>query len=247
MLERLRYKIYVIFEGLQCAQMKHKYLFLLVAIHTIFVTKSFSQHGNYRIANGIGITGAVSRFNITTDNFTTEQATGYVGGLSATVDIPLRWYNVSFGMQLSENHFKVGARPTVISSENDFVEYKMFTAQVALLAHVKLVEDYVTIDVGPMLQYNGSLELNNKSQESYYINNYNNLLASDITDISKFNINGAIGISAGIDFIKVKAQYIYGFTNILKKLNTENLDVSGGNPNFKGNQSMLILGLMVSF
>ena len=227
--------------------MQHKHLFILVALNITFVTKSFSQHGNYRITNGIAITGAISKFNIVTDNFTTEQATGFLGGTLATVDIPNRWYNISFGLQLSENHFKVSARPTMTSPIDDFVEYKLFTAQVALLAHIKVIENNVTIDLGPMLQYNGKLELNDTAQEVYFINNYNNLLASDITDISKFNINGAIGASAGLDFLKLKVQYIYGFTNMLKKLNTKNLDTSGNDKSFKGNQSMLVLGVTVSF
>lgn len=227
--------------------MQHKFLYLLVALCTTFVTKSFSQHGNYRITNGIGITGAISKFDVITDNFKTEQASGFLGGLSATVDIPHRWYNISFGMQLSENRFNIEGRLGALTNDIAFIEYKLFTAQVALLTHVKLVEDNLTIDLGPILQYNGELELNDKSKELYYINNYSNLLASDITEISKININGAIGISAGIDFIKLKAQYIYGFTNIFKKLNTQNLDTSGGSSNFKGNQSMLVLGAVVLF
>ena len=66
-------------------------------------------------------------------------------------------------------------------------------------------------------------------------------------NLSQFNINGAIGASAGLDFIKLKVQYIYGFTNILKKLNTNNLDLAGNDKSFKGNQSILVLGATVSF
>jgi len=227
--------------------MQHRPFFLLVALSFAFVTKSFSQRGNYRITNGVSITGAVTKTDIITDNFITEQATGFLGGMTATVDIPHRWYNISFGMQLSENHIKIEGRPTLLATNNTFIEYKLFTAQVALLGHIKLIDNNVTIDVGPMLQYNGKLEINDKKQESYYINNYSNLLASDISNISQFNINGAIGASAGLDFIKLKVQYIYGFTNILKKLNTNNLDLAGNDKSFKGNQSILVLGATVSF
>jgi len=228
--------------------MKQKLHYLLVVLSIAFVTKSYSQKGNYHITNGISVNGGITKYDIITDNFETEQITGYLGGFLATVDIPHRWYNMSFGMQLSENHIGILGRPTQISAESDFVEYKLFTVQVALLGHIKLIKRYFTIDVGPMLQYNGSLDLNDKKQETYYINNYDNLLASDISNISKFNINGAIGASAGLDFISLKVQYIYGFTNILKKLNTENLDTAGNNEkSFKGNQSMLVLGVIISF
>jgi len=226
--------------------MKYNRLILLVALILCFVTKSFSQKGNYRISNGIGITGGVTQFDIVTDNFNTKSSNGFIGGLIATVDIPVRWYNVSFGMQLSESNIEISGRPTLISSQETFVEYKMFAAQVAMLLHVKVIPNHFTIDFGPMLQYNGKLELKDKDQEGYYINNYTNLSAQDITNISQFNFNGAVGASVGIRNFKLKAQYIYGFTNILKKLENK-VATPGGNSRFKGNQTMLVLGAMVSF
>ena len=98
-----------------------------------------------------------------------------------------------------------------------------------------------------MLQYNGKLELKDRTQEGYYVNNYSNLTTQDITNISQFNLNGAVGASVGVRNFKLKAQYIYGFTNILKKLENQNLDTSGGDSRFKGNQNMLVLGAIVSF
>ncbi|WOD45021.1 hypothetical protein [Hwangdonia lutea] len=229
--------------------MNNNGFFLLVALTLCFVTKSFSQKGHYRIQNGFGIGGGMTQFNITTDNFTTNSSHGFLGGMSSTVNIPTRWYDISFGMQLSENRVEISARPTPLSSSNpnEFITYKMFAAQVAMLMHIKVVPDFVTIDLGPMLQYNGKLELKDEAKKGYYINNYNNLMAKDITNISQFNINGAIGASVGIKNVKLKAQYIYGFTNILKKLNSENLDASDGDSKFKGNQTMLVLGAMVYF
>ena len=212
-----------------------------------FVTKSFSQKGNYRIQNGFGITGGITKFNIATNNFTTKEGDGFLGGLSATVDIPHRWYNVSFGMQLSESNIEILGRPDLVSTKEEFIEYKIFAAQVAMLMHIKVIPDYFTIDVGPMLQYNGKLEFKDRTQEDYYINNYTNITAEDITYISQFNLNGAIGASVGVKNFKLKVQYIYGFTNILKKLENQSLDTSGGNARFKGNQNMLVLGAIVSF
>ncbi|SHI70998.1 hypothetical protein [Algibacter luteus] len=227
--------------------MKINKLFLLVALAICFVTKSYSQKGKYPITNGFGITGGLTKFNIVTDNFKTKEANGFVGGISATVDIPVRWYNVSFGMQLSESTIEISGRPALISSEEEFIEYKMFAAQVAMLLHVKVIPHYFTIDVGPMLQYNGKLEFKDRNQEGYYINNYSNLTAQDITNISQFNFNGAIGASLGVSNFKLKAQYIYGFTNILSKLESENLDTTGGDARFKGNQTMLVLGATAFF
>jgi len=227
--------------------MKYKSLTLLVAVLLCFVTKSFSQRGNYRITNGIGIFGGITKFDISTDNFVTQQGDGFLGGFSATVDIPFKWYNISYDIQLSENNIGISARPNIVSAESEFIDYKIFAAQIALLAHIKVIENYVTIDVGPMLQYNGKMELKDKSKEGYYINNYTNLTAGAITNISQFNFDGAIGMSAGIKNFKLKAQYIYGFTNILNKLENQSLDATGGDSRFKGNQNILVLGAMVLF
>lgn len=227
--------------------MKYKYLFLLVVVSISFVTKSFSQHKTYAISNGIGVFGGITKFDITTDNFITEQGDGFLGGLSATVNIPHKWYNMSYGMQMSENSIKIAGRPTATSTQEEFVEYKMFAAQLALLGHIKLIENNFTIDVGPMIQYNGKMELKDSAKEGYYVNNYNNLNVEDIMNISKFNLNGAVGASVGLKSFKLKAQYLYGFTNTLKKLNTQDLDSSGGEASFKGNQTMLVFGALFTF
>ncbi|MFG6685325.1 hypothetical protein ACGK9U_01995 [Mariniflexile sp. HNIBRBA6329] len=227
--------------------MKKPQLILLVAIMACFVTKSFSQHQNYHITNGFGVFGGITKFNIATDNFNTKQGDGFLGGLSATVDIPHRWYDVSFGMQLSESTIGISARPLAVVENSEFIDYKLFAAQVAFLMHIKVIPYYFTIDLGPMLQYNSKLELKDKDKENYFVENYSNLTAEDISDISQFNFNGVIGASLGFKFFKLKAQYIYGFTNILNKLEKQNLDTTGGDALFKGNQNMLVLGATVSF
>ncbi|TNJ47069.1 hypothetical protein KFZ70_05300 [Tamlana fucoidanivorans] len=224
-----------------------KQFYILVVITTCFVTLGFAQRASYQIKNGFALTGGLTQFDIITDNFKTKSANGFLGGLAAEVDIPNKWYNISFGMQLSENHLEVSARPALISNEESNIEYKLFAAQVAMLMHIKIVPYHFTIDVGPMLQYNGKLELKDENQSGYYINNYTNLMAEDISNISQFHFNGAVGASAGIKNFKLKAQYIYGFTNMLKKLDKKGLDTLGGKANFEGHQSMLVLGAMVSF
>lgn len=227
--------------------MKKTQLYLLVAFSMCFVTKSFTQKGEYDIVNGIGIFGGITKVNLATDNFTTTEGDGFIGGFSATVEIPHRWYNMSYGLHLSESTISILGRPTALSTTNEFIDYKIFAAQLALMAHIKLAGSYVTLDLGPMLQYNSRLEFKDNTQEGYYINNYVNLLATDISNISQFNLNGAVGITAGFKFLKLRAHYIYGATNLLKKLESEDIDTSGGDSRFKGNMSMLLFGAMVSF
>lgn len=222
--------------------MKNKQLILLVVLTTLFVTVSYGQPQNYTIKNGISIGGGLTQFNIKTDNFATVQGNGFAINLAATVDIPHRWYTVSYGMQISENTFEVMGSLNEGVDGVERIKYKLMAAQLGFLFHVKTIGSNLTIDAGPQLQYNGNLELKDKQQEAYYINGFNNLATTDITDISKFNVNGAVGITAGIGFLKIRAQYIYGFLNMLDKLNTKNAVNT-----FKGNPEALVFTAMFTF
>ena len=228
--------------------MKFKQYILLVAFSIGFVTINFAQHRRVPIKNGLGIQGGLTQFDIITDNFDVQKGNGWIGGGSATVDLPHKFYNMSYSIQLSENTVGIAARPIPLITSEEYIDYKLFTAQITLQAHIKIVESFLTLDVGPMLQYNSELELKDDKYENYFISNYNNLLANEISDITKFNVDGAIGLSAGVSHFRLKAQYIYGFTNMFGKLNKNNLDTSGSSESkFKGNQSMLAFTLMITF
>mgnify|MGYP000061842520 CR=1 FL=1 len=226
--------------------MKNIQHILLVVITIGFVTLSYAQNRNYNIKNGIGISGGLTQYNIITDNFNTKQGNGWAAGLTASVILPHKWYGVSYNMQLAENNFSVEGRQSNIFNTTEDIEYKLLTSQLSFLLHIKLIESYVTFDLGPMLQYNADLELKDENQENYLINNFETLTAQDITPISRFNVNGVVGISAGFNHFKLKAHYVYGFLNTLNKLNDEAFNEVNRTP-FKGNQSMLVFTAQVTF
>lgn len=215
---------------------------ILVVISLFFVT-IMSAQTNYRIQNGIGVYGGLTTFNINTDDFSTERQNGWHVGMAATVNLPHRWYNVSYNIQLSENQIGVLATP-IAGSQSEFIDYKLFAAQIALVGHFKVIKNYLTIDAGPMLQYNSGLDLQDDSQENFIIDGYNTITADNISEISRFNVNATVGATLGIKNFKIRAQYIYGFTNILNKLNDQNLFE---NSDFKGNQNMLVFSAMFIF
>jgi len=225
--------------------MKFRLPILLVALTLCFVTNISAQA--YIIKNGIAIQGGISQFDISTDNFVTKKGNGFIGGMAATVDLPHKWYTVSYGMLLSENNLEISGRITDDVVGNEMIEYKLMTVQVGFLFHAKILEDNLTFDIGPQLQYNGKLELKDSATETYFINGYDALTATDITNISQFNANGVVGITAGIGAFRVRAQYGYGFTNIFSKLNNNNLNVGTGESKFKGNQELLSLTAMITF
>lgn len=224
---------------------KNKYI-LLVALTIGFVTLSFSQHTRYAIRNGVGLQGGFTQFDILTDNFQTTKGNGWLVGMNATVDLPHKWYTVSYNILLSENNLDISGRMTDDVAGNETLAYKLLAIKAGFNFHVKIIEDHVMLEAGPLLQYNSKLELKEDAQEAYFVNGYDAVMAKDIEDISKFNVNGMLGLSAGIGRIKVRAQYIYGFTNMLNKLNDAEF-AKGLSTKFKGNQSMIAFTAMITF
>ena len=227
--------------------MQKKQFILLVAICIGFVTISVAQHQRYAIKNGIGIMGGITQYDIATDNFKTKSGNGFTGGFIATVDLPHKWYTVSYGFQFAQNKLEITGRPSLTTITEEQLEYNIKTVQVAFLLHLKIIKDNFTIDLGPQLQYNSMLELDDDSKNNYIIDGYDGLFAEDISDITKFNANGVVGASLGAGNFKLRAIYSYGFTNMLNKLNNKNLTTTPSSEKFKGNQSMLSFVLMITF
>ena len=223
--------------------MKNKPLILLVVLGILFVTTIQAQHKRYIIKNGFSLGGGITLFNFNTNNFTTKQGNGFIATMYTTVDIPHKWYNASFGMQISESSFEISGRMTDDVVGNEQIEYKLMAVQLGFLVHAKIIGSNLTFDVGPQIQYNGDLNFSDARQESYFINGYNNLTAESIIELSKFNLNGTVGVTAGFGPLKVKAQYVYGFLNTLNKLN-KNLDQP---TTFKGNIEMIAFSAMFTF
>ena len=129
--------------------MKFKHYILLVSLTIGFVTTTYSQHKTYAINNGFGIMIGIIQYDIKTDNFITKQGLGFVGGLSATLDLPHKGYTVSYGIQLSENNLEISGRMTDYVAGNEMLEYKLKVVQLGFTYHKKIFGDNLTIDIGP--------------------------------------------------------------------------------------------------
>ena len=112
--------------------MQKKQFILLVAFCIGFVTVSVAQHKRYAIKNGIGVIGGLTQYDIATDNFTTKSGNGFIGGMIATVDLPHKWYTVSYGLQFSQNTFEITGRPSLATVTQAQMEYKLMAVQLHL-------------------------------------------------------------------------------------------------------------------
>ena len=226
--------------------MTNKQFILLVSVCVVFVTNSLSQRPNYSIENSLGPFGGITQSNIKTDNFVTESGSGWTAGLTAIVNVEHKWYDVSYGIQFTENTIAMSARPTLVG-DSEMIDFKLSGAQLGIMMHGKVMGQNLTIDFGPILQANGFFEPADDEKKVYYLDGYDALQAQDIRDISKFNVNGAIGATAGLKNFRLRAQYQYGFTNVFGKLNNQDLGISPNTTKFKGNQSTLLFTALILF
>ena len=191
-------------------------------------TSSYAQYG-YRDSNRIGITLGANQFTLNTSNFSSKPDLGWNAGLSVRGNFYDNW-DMVYALQFSENNFSV-ATTSVISGKED-VNYKLSSAQIALSLSYILVENHLSIEIGPLLQVNGKLQID-KSNENNTISG-TTLLAKDIVDISKFNFYPTVGLTAGLKHFRLNVSYQYGINNMLGNLNKNSSGV-----NFKGNAGIV--------
>lgn len=186
--------------------------------------------------------GGITYFDMITDNFETQQNTGFIVSAGIGAPLPHKWYDVSYNFQILKNKFDIDGRVSDDVTGNEWIEYEMFGVQAGLVFHINIIGSYLTLDVGPQLAYNSDLEVRDSEKENYFLNNYEMLQAKDIIDVNNFNVNGMAGVSAGFGPLKLRAQYIYGVLNTFDKLN----DLGEGN-DFKGNPSYITFTAFLLF
>jgi hypothetical protein len=191
-------------------------------------SSSYAQYG-YRDSNRIGITLGVNQFTLNSSNFSSKPDLGWNAGLSVRGNFYNNWAMV-YALQFSENNFSV-ATTSLIGGKED-VNYKLSSAQISLSLSYILVENHLSIEIGPLLQVNGKLQID-RSNENNMISG-TTLLAKDIVDISKFNFYPTVGLTAGLKHFRLNVSYQYGINNMLSNLNKNNDGV-----NFKGNAGII--------
>ncbi len=204
----------------------------------VFISMVVFAQYEYRDSNRIGITVGVNQFSLNTKDFQTKPGTGWNAGLSMRGNFYNKW-DMVYAMQFSENNFSVA---TTVATMDIYlpedVNYKLSSAQIALMLSYKIVENNLSFEFGPVVQVNGKLKTDFSNENN--ILSGTTLLAKDIVDISRFNFYPAIGITAGVRHFRLNVSYQYGINNMLGNLNSKNEAV-----NFKGNASILNGNLII--
>ena len=201
--------------------MKKRYFTIAFALISM---ASFAQYG-YRDANRIGIFVGMNQFTLNTDNFEAKPETGWNAGLSIRGNFYNDW-DMVYAIQFSENNFSVGTTNLILSNEE--VNYKLQSVQISLMWSYKIIENHLSVEIGPLAQVNGKLKVDSDKENNTI--NGTDLLAKDIVDISMFNFYPVAGITFGVKHVRLNVSYQYGVMNMLNNLNDKDLGV-----NFKGN------------
>ena len=218
--------------------MKNTFLALLLFLC------AFISHAQYRNKDGnrIGISAGISQMSLLSSNFKVKPEMGFMGGLSVRGN----YYNdfsMTFGMQFFSNNFSL---ETVNSSfKKEDVKYTVEGVQVRLLLSYNIVEDYVAVDFGPVLQVNGKLKVESDKENNVLTGTL--LKAEDIVDVTTINGNLYFGVSAGSKVVKAVIFYQYGVNNFMNKLNKDDdLKALNGGDKFKGNIGLLGGQILIS-
>lgn len=212
----------------------------LTAILFIFFQKNYAQR-NYNDYNFLGIQGGVTLFDIQTNDLVTKQHSGFTAGFT-TRGAFRNNFDLVYGISFQSASVDVeGSSSAGTDTQN--ISYTVQGAQINFLGSYNIIVKHLSLELGPVFNINGKLKLDNDKFKDYVLTGYETLSAEDIQDISKFNVHLAGGITAGLEHFRVHAQYQYGVTNMLGKLNDKDLE----NNNFKGNSSTIIVGAVIYF
>ena len=209
---------------------------LLVTV-VLLIFSEISAQRNYDDYNLLGLQAGVNFFNINTSDLVTEQQSGFGGGFTTRGSFRDN-FDLIYGLTfLSTNIGVLGGPLTTSPSDKEFIKYNIPNAQLNFQGSLNIVKKHLSVEFGPILNVNGKMKLDNENFENYLIDGYTTIRAQDITDISTINVRLMGGLTAGIENFRITAHYQYGVTNILKKLNDQNLEKT----DFEGHSGTIVV------
>jgi len=225
--------------------MRYYYLFFFVFICSLFNPLAAQRRNSGGDSyNRLGIQAGVTYGGIDSDSFNTTKTTGFTGGLSTRANV----YNnfiVIYGVNFYS--MKTGIMGHAINS-NEFenIEFNTTGVQLNLFAGHKIIKEHLSIEAGPVLQINSKWEVDNQF-EDHLIEDYS-FTAKDLEEVSRVNLNIAVGLSAGVADVKLWLQYQYGVSNFFNNLNDGDLQNKDSRAaNLEGHLGMATAGVVYYF
>tara|TARA_R110002020_G_scaffold288220_2_gene503693 strand:- start:298 stop:975 length:678 start_codon:yes stop_codon:yes gene_type:complete len=218
---------------------------LLISILFLSSFTIYAQRNSNVQNNRLGIQGKYSMLSLDTDNFNTSSGEGFTAGFT-TRGAFYNNFDLIFGVDFFQSDLGIAAKPTLASTAVEDLKYKIIGAQVNILASYLIAGENFTIEAGPVLMINSKMQLDDSGSNNYIIDGYTNLKAEEIEEISRFNVNALVGLSAGFPGFRATVNYQYGLLNTLSRLENEDLDQQDpAATDFKGNLGIISAGLVI--
>lgn len=184
-----------------------------------------------RDSNRIGISVGTNYVSLMTSNFETQPELGWNAGLSMRGNFYNNW-DLVYAMQFNEQKF------TVTNTNLQPIAYKLSAAQLSLLASLKVVENHLSLEFGPAIQFNGKLAMNVDAENEFIKGT--TLLAKDIKSVSNVNVYPTVGVTFGVRHFRANISYQYGLINTFK-----NIKSTTGNTDLNANAGILNGNLII--
>lgn len=213
--------------------MKFIKLFVLLFLISNY-QNTHAQHG-WRDGNRIGIIGGVNTSSLYTSAIDTKSELGWTAGMQVRGNVYNDWSG-TFGIRFMESNFSVATKS--LYGKFKEVNYSLIGAQVHFIFSYNVIEDVMSLDIGPMLQINGDLKFK-KGLENHRIVN-SALLVQDLKDVNPFNGVIYLGTTIGGRVVRLNVNYTLTVNNMLQRLNNqEGLVEKNNNQNFTGRMGVL--------
>lgn len=213
--------------------------FLFVTV-LLFSTSQIQAQRNYDQFNHLGVLGGLNYSSLITDQFQTEQGSGWIAGFT-TRGAFYNNFDLLYGVNFLQSEYGILGRDPSGTANNglsESIKYSMSAVQINFLGSFNIVRNHLSIEAGPVLNVNGKLKLKNDGFDDYILDGFETLRAADIESVAPVHFYVATGLTAGLENFRAGVQYQYGVTNLLGRLNDkEGIDKSQGE--LKANPSNL--------
>ena len=217
---------------------KLKNILFVCTVVIFFTSLQSNAQRNFKEFNLIGLSAGLTSFDINTSDFSTTKRDSYMFGLQIRGNV-YNNFDMIYGISFYDTKVAVSASSVPLSGQRRDLEYNLQSAQISVLWGYKIIREHLSIEAGPVLNISGKMTLKDTQFENYIIDGYSTVRAIDLENVSPVNFHLAGGLTAGFRNFRIFGQYQYGATNMLNKLNKQNLEKN----NFKGNSSLLSVGV----
>lgn len=188
---------------------------LLLVINPVFAQRKLPANSY----NRVGVQGGITYGKIASEDFDFNYGTGFTVGFSTRATAGkhiLFQYGINFFRVKSSNEVR-----EKITMEAREIDFNLSGAQVNFFLGYRILGEHLSLEMGPILQFNGKLSPD-EGNENYWLRDYD-INIEALENVSKANMNLAAQLSGGLPKLKLWIQYQYGISNMFGDIDLQTI------------------------